>query len=366
MSTFCLTLHAGYRCRHSGECCRNWTVAAEPHVRAAVETRQIRRRGFAGALFVPAANHEENCNVARDADGSCVFFDRERGRMCVIHESAGPEALPTACRHFPRMILRDARGVFISLSHFCPTAAALLLDRDPLQVVEAVPPLELQEPMEGLNALGALPPLVRPGVLSDLEGYAAWERACLAVFARPDLGSQEALDHVADATEHVRRWRPGTCSLSEQVDAAFREARHERGADPLAHDRALRTLRSLSNADARDDLQDIDGFDVHWRRLFGRAPEQFDRAMKNFLAARVFGNWIAYQGRGLRSIVEWLRTCAAAARHQALRKALAVHSAPPVQEMVDAFRVSDLLLLHVIDTQAFARLAITLEGPDPR
>jgi Fe-S-cluster containining protein len=194
MSTFCLTLHAGYRCRHTGECCRNWTVAAEPHVRAAVETRQIRRSGFAGALFVPAANQEDRFSVARDADGSCAFFDGDRGRLCVIHESAGPEALPTACRHFPRMILRDARGIFISLSHFCPTAAAMLLDADPLDVVEAGPPLLLQEPMEGMNALGALPPLVRPGVLSDLEGYAAWERACLAVFARPDVGSQEARD----------------------------------------------------------------------------------------------------------------------------------------------------------------------------
>jgi Fe-S-cluster containining protein len=365
MPTFCLTLHAGYRCRHSGECCRNWTVAAEPHVVAAVEARQIRRRGFTGALFVPAQNHEARCSVARDADGSCVFFDRDRGRFCVIHESAGPEALPTACRHFPRMILRDTRGVFISLSHFCPTAAAMLLDPDPLEIVEAGPPLQLQEPMEGMNALGALPPLVRPGVLSDLEGYAAWERACLAVFARPDLRSQEALDHIADETERVRSWRPGTSSLSERVDAAFREARHERGADPLAHDRALQTLRSLSSVDAREDLQKIDGFDEHWRRLFGQAPEPFDRAMRNYLAARVFGNWIAYQGRGLRSIVEWLRTCAAAVRHQALRKALALQSAPAGQELVEAFRVSDLLLLHVIDTQAFARRAMALEGPEP-
>jgi Fe-S-cluster containining protein len=366
MSTFCLTVHAGYRCRHTGECCRNWTVAAEPHVRATVETRQIRRSGFAGALFVPAANQEDRFSVARDADGSCAFFDGDRGRLCVIHESAGPEALPTACRHFPRMILRDARGIFISLSHFCPTAAAMLLDADPLDVVEAGPPLLLQEPMEGMNALGALPPLVRPGVLSDLEGYAAWERACLAVFARPDVGSQEALDHVADATERVRGWRPGTCSLREQVHTAFREARHERGADPLAHDRALRTLRSLSSGDARDDLRNIDTFDEHWRRLVGPSPEQFERAMKNFLAARVFGNWIAYQGRGLRSIVEWLRACAAAVRHHTVRHALARQSAPAGRELVEAFRTSDLLLLHVIDTQAFARLAMVLEGPEPR
>jgi hypothetical protein len=154
--------------------------------------------------------------------------------------------------------------------------------------------------------------------------------------------------------------------LREQVHTAFREARHERGADPLAHDRALRTLRSLSSGDARDDLRNIDTFDEHWRRLVGPSPEQFERAMKNFLAARVFGNWIAYQGRGLRSIVEWLRTCAAAVRHHAVRHALARQSAPAGPELVEAFRTSDLLLLHVIDTQAFARLAMVLEGPEPR
>lgn len=32
MSTFALTLHAGYRCRSSGECGETWAVPAEPHV----------------------------------------------------------------------------------------------------------------------------------------------------------------------------------------------------------------------------------------------------------------------------------------------------------------------------------------------
>lgn len=333
-----------------------------------VEAREIRRRGFSGAQFVEARNTDGNTSwsVARDENGSCVFFDRDRGRLCVIHEAAGPEALPSACRHFPRMVLRDGRGTFISLSHFCPTAAAMLLEPDPLDVVEVGPPLRLEEPVEGMNAIGALPPLVRPGVLSDLDGYAAWERACIAVFARPDLRYQEALDRVADATERVRRWQPGTCSLSAQVDAAFREARQEEGVDPLAQGRAMNTLRSLSGGRARDDIEHIEAFEEHWLRLVAPALDGFDRAMRNFLAARVFGNWIAYQGRGLRSIVEWLRTCAAAVRHHTLRTAMARQSAPTERDLLDAFRMSDLLLLHVVDTQAFARQIMALEGPNPR
>jgi hypothetical protein len=88
--------------------------------------------------------------------------------------------------------------------------------------------------------------------------------------------------------------------------------------------------------------------------------------MKNFLGARVFGNWIAYQGRGLQTIVEWLRTCAALVRHHLLRSALARQSVPTSEDLLEAFRMTDLLLLHVVDTQAFARQAMVLEGPDPR
>jgi hypothetical protein len=367
MSTFCLTLHAGYRCRHTGECCRNWTVAAEPHVRQVVEARQIRRRGVSGALFVPAGTPAGRgpWRIARDEDGSCVFFDRERGRLCVIHEAAGPGALPTACRHFPRRILRDGRGTFISLSHFCPTAAAMLLEADPLDVVEAQPPLRLQEPMEGLDATGALPPLVRPGVLSDLDGYTAWERASVATFARPDLDCQQALDCVADATSRVRGWRPGTGSFGACVDAAFRAARPEGGVDPRAQARTMNTLRSLTGSTVHDDIAPVAAFEDRWLDLV--APfEPLDRPMKNFLGARVFGNWIAYQGRGLQTIVEWLRTCAALVRHHLLRSALARQSVPTSEDLLEAFRMTDLLLLHVVDTQAFARQAMVLEGPDPR
>jgi Fe-S-cluster containining protein len=336
MPTLCLSVHAGYGCRRAGACCQNWTVPAEPHVLQVVEARRVRREGVKGPLFVPSTTPGDvsRWNVARDADGSCVFFDRDAGGLCAIHRDAGAGALPSACRHFPRKILRDRRGTFISLSHFCPTAAAMLLARDPLQVVEAHPPLRLAEPVEGLDATDALPPLVRPGVLSDLEGYGAWEQACVATFARADLCYQDALDLVAAATENIRNWRPGSGALSERVHTAFRDARPEMGADADAQSRAI--------------------------------DPRFDVAMKNYLAARVFANWIAYQGRGLRSIVEWLRTCAALVRHHISRRALDTGSAPDTADFVEALRMSDLLLLHAVDTQAIAWRVAALEGPDPR
>ena len=76
--------------------------------------------------------------------------------------------------------------------------------------------------------------------------------------------------------------------------------------------------------------------------------------MKKFLAARLFANWIAYQGRGLRSIVHWIRTAAALVQQHALRLAIESNQPPTLEDFTEAVRTTDLLLLHVIDTQAFA------------
>ena len=37
--------------------------------------------------------------------------------------------------------------------------------------------------------------------------------------------------------------------------------------------------------------------------------ESHDTAVKRWLAARLFGTWIAYQGNGLATIVRYLRAC---------------------------------------------------------
>ena len=55
--------------------------------------------------------------AARD-NGHCVFF--EAGRPgCSIHD-----VKPAGCTHFPYLGLIDQRGVHVSLSHYCPTAAS--------------------------------------------------------------------------------------------------------------------------------------------------------------------------------------------------------------------------------------------------
>ena len=84
----------------------------------------------------------------RLADDACVFHvprqstpRRPRAaRHCAVHATLGHDALPASCQHFPRVCLVDARGVRVALSHFCPTAAAMLVDdARPVTIVRGPP-----------------------------------------------------------------------------------------------------------------------------------------------------------------------------------------------------------------------------------
>ncbi len=279
----------------------------------------------------------------------------------MIHRDIGERALPSACRHFPRKVLHDTRGSFISLSHFCPTAAAMLLAGGAVSIVEARFPLRLELEMEGLDARRALPPLLRPGLLCDGDGYAAWEQAGLALFARANYRYTMSLADLAAATDVIRRWKPGARSLSDCVLAAFAE----KSADASTvdcHDRAMQRVARLTAGSVGDDLTPIPYFEEQWNARVGANDiDWFDLGMKNYLAARLFGNWIAYQGQGLRSIVEWLQTCAAVVRHFVLQRLL--RSGLPLDHplFIESVRSADLLLLHVLDSGSFARDAAPLE-----
>jgi Fe-S-cluster containining protein len=329
----CLSIHARYACAHSGACCSDvWVIPAEPQVVDLIARRRVAPvRGTTGFAPAPSGGHAGASVVVAQQDGACVFFDRERGRLCAIHRDAGVEALPSSCRHFPRVYLRDDRGLHLSLSHFCPTAAAMLLDDVPLRIVEAAPPLDLGPDVEGLDAAGALPPLLRPDLLMDLDSYDAWERLCVATFARSDVTHETALDLVAGATEKIRGWKPGTGPLEAAVAAAFAAPSRDLPLF-LSDTERLRFVEPSSHA----------------AQPFAAAD---DALIRRYLASRVFGNWIAYRGRGLRSIVEWLRICLAVLRSQMARSG----------SFVEAVRETDRLMLHTVDSRKLAVLLIQVE-----
>ena len=70
----------------------------------------------------------------------------------------------------------DARGVSVSLSHYCPTAASLLFEHDgPIEIVEGPAPIAGIEVPEGLDARESLPPKASESRLMSFEQFSAWE-----------------------------------------------------------------------------------------------------------------------------------------------------------------------------------------------
>ena len=166
---FALSIHTDYRCRHSGACCSaDWDVPVELPVyrtlQEAVERGRLLPQAAARNLppFVVEPDLPEGAAamLERTAKGECVFLDGGT-KLCIVHRDLGEPALPATCRYFPRLAVRDNRGTFITLSHFCPTAASMLFRKDcPLSIVsepQAFPPGDY----EGLVVTDNDPPLAR-------------------------------------------------------------------------------------------------------------------------------------------------------------------------------------------------------------
>jgi hypothetical protein len=207
--------------------------------------------------------------LRKTPDGSCLFYDVQHDGLCAIHRDAGTSLMPSACRNFPRVAVRDPRGIFVTLSHFCPTVAGLLLSADSIAIVEAPPSLSLAGEVEGLDATGVMPPLLRPGMLMDWEGYDRWEREGIAVLSDRSNTARAALNIIASATQEIRQWSPGAETLATRVMQAFEQIRST----------------SVTDQASRED--------------------PLERPRKAFLASHLFASWAAYQ-RDLGAVVDQL------------------------------------------------------------
>jgi Fe-S-cluster containining protein len=265
MSAYCLNIHARYQCQHAGACCTaGWTIPIET-----TSAHALRRRGLLKNETHTADEDGGTIALRKTPDGACVFYDTQHDGLCAIHRDAGPLLMPSACRNFPRVAVRDPRGIFITLSHFCPTVAGLLLSADSIAIVEAPPSLSLDGGVEGLDATGVMPPLLRPGMLMDWEGYDRWEREGIAVLSERGYSARVALRIIASATREIQRWSPGEATLASRVTQTFEQTR-----SALVVDRASE-------------------------------PEPLERPRKAFLASHLFASWAAYQ-RDLGAVVAQL------------------------------------------------------------
>jgi len=354
-----LDVHAGYRCRHSGACCTaGWDIEADPQTVAAVAATpvlgKLRTQGFRQSR---TPDGERVALLARRQDGHCAFYQPSSAGSCAIHREAGHAALPLACRQFPRVTLRDDRATFVTLSHFCPTAAtALFDDRRTLAMVDAPEGFPANGEYVGLDARGALPPLLRPDALHSHDSYDTWLAFVLTTFdtaASPDA----ALWRVERAAEDLRRWTIAAGDLETFTRAVV--ARHQAAAITPAVDAGLTSSGawwSLAVNAIPPGLGRLPtpGESPRWTAACAAAWRDASRPLCRYLGTHAFANWTAYQGRGIRTEVRRLRAALEIVRFETAT-ALAADPASSPRPLEAAIRQTDLLLHHLIDPLVFAR-----------
>jgi hypothetical protein len=350
-TTFSLNAHATYACRHSGACCTaGWAIPVELPKRLLLGTDWL----------VPGR------------DGGCPQYDRS-ARRCRVHRDHGEPHLPESCRHFPRRAVTDSRGTSVNLSHFCPTAAALLFDwPGSLDIVSNPAAFPPDREYDGLEARHDWPPLLRPDALFDMESFSTWERFVVTTLDRSSDDVATALAAIAAYAERLRDWNVEQGSLVEWTgrmlaeplcsgEAARASLRYRRLAELETYGQIRAMVPAgLAPADAPDRCHEADAEWVQpaWRNL---AP-----LVLRYLAARSFGSWTAYQGRGIRTHIAELYATATVARVEAVRACVAAASSLSRRLLVEAVRSSDRLLVHLLDREQLVAWLGRIENDDDR
>ncbi len=343
-----LSLHADWQCRRSGACCSSgWPIAVE---------RDAARR--LASVFPPASlvRCRDRVVLATDAQGRCAFFEHDDGNACSIHRRLGHEALPLACRQFPRVSVESADRVSIALSHYCPSVAERLFEDRPLTIAAHSPSFPPDGEYVGLDARNALPPLLRPGVLLGWDGLAAWERGVVATLAA-DGPPRIALARIAAAAERARAWSVERGPLPECVEDSF-AARHDLRPNPPPPARSDWELAACAVPDGVPKRSACDANPEVSARL--ESPP-FDVVVRRYLASKAFGSWCALQGRGVRTSALLLRVSLGVAHVEAARACDAAGLPLDRTLLREVVRAADLLLVHLVDPQALADLLSACE-----
>jgi hypothetical protein len=354
-AVYALSIHADYKCRHSGACCAtDWDVPVElPVYRSLVEALQtgalrVAPQATAREPFVvdPTLPDDAAAIFSRTDAGACVFFERN-SRLCIVHRDLGEGSLAATCRHFPRLALRDTRGTSITLSHYCPTAASMLFREDvDLHVVErpaAFPPADY----EGLIVEREdLPPLLHPTMLMDADGYAAWERH-MVHRCRGQAGPESVLATLERDARLLRTWRPGGSTLSEAVASLPMSTVISEAPASLAGSLEMRADVIAAVPEDLTPEPDDAGLDEAYRVYVHRNWRAFGAPLNRYLAGKAFACWTAYQGRGVLSIIRGLEAALALVRVEAARECRDRETPLTADRLLEAFRSADFALNHL-------------------
>lgn len=304
MKYFWLNFHMDYACRNSGMCCTSgWPIPVERARVSAIDDAIARQviplRVEPWVVADEGAPEDVAGMLALRDNGHCVFF--EAGRPgCSIHG-----VKPAGCNHFPYLCLIDERGVHVTLSHYCPTAASLLFEHHgPIAIVEGPAPTGEDE-VEGLDARESLPPVsAGQKKLMSFEQLSAWER--------------------------------------EQIKGARIDDLH--GDDVALFSRARAAVPPPWSWPAPPEH-----LDEIWWSLVAPAWPNFAEVLAKYVAAKLFASWSLYLGDGVEAAARTARIASAVLRIETARQCGMLRRPLDRELMIEAIRQSDLLLVHYAD-----------------
>jgi Fe-S-cluster containining protein len=364
-AVYALSIHATYRCQRSGVCCSSdWDIPVELPLYRSLDAALVTGRlsptaessdGDSPFITEPDLPDGAAAMVARTPSGHCVFYHRGSG-LCAIQRDLDEAHLPSACQHFPRIAVRDLRGTFISLTHYCPTAAAMLFGPDgPIEIVES-PPAFPSADYEGLRVdKEAWPPLLHPHMLMDLDGYSAWERHMVARCNQSGLSPEQVICTLRRDARVLRTYTPETGLLTIAVASLPANVVNESAQVTLDPSLVLHAeVLSAVPEDVRPEPDDKGLREAFERRV---APEwaAWHTPLRRYLAAKAFANWTAYQGRGVLTIVRGLEAALAFVRVEATRECRNAGRILDADLLKQAFRATDFVLNHIAVSETLAQ-----------
>ncbi len=313
MRTYWLSTHLGYACRHSGACCSSrWPIPIERDraagVQRAIDEGRVLPMVTPWLKPDPAAPEEVAGILAHRPGGACLFHGPVG---CAIHSSR-----PRSCEHFPFVCVIDARGVHVTLSHYCPTAAEMLFRPGAPEVVHGPPIFDDGRVPEGLDAREGLPPTrmeaTGPPRLMDWDEVTRWEQQ--AVHAVATEGR-------APAAIHLLRFA------------------HARAAVPPG----------LSWADAPPDVEQA------WAGHVAPQWPRWTSVVGRYLASKVHASWALHLASGPADVMRGVDVARAVLQVEATRQCTRAGRALDKPLLKEAIRESDLLLVHYADHDLLVR-----------
>jgi hypothetical protein len=373
-----LSVHRGYACRHAGACCTSgWTIPVEAPIFARLQEalaagRLQSRAPVEDALQpFPAPASGYAGLLGHDAEGRCLFFDVDMdpgrgvwpdGGGCSIHGRLGHSTLPVACQQFPRVAVLRPGTTAVSLSHYCPTAAALLFDPPVPLRLEAGAPIAQGNAYEGLDVRAALPPLLRSNALFSWAGFDRWERFVVRTLTTAGEDAAAALAVIAEVAERVRAWTTSDGDFDVWAAAILEAAPPHPATRPFDPARVLESFQLVSASVAPAlRVPAPQPSEVSVLPEIQRALHPFDAVVRRYLAARAWASWVAHESGGVRGYVRWLRLVHDVLRLEAARAAGTAACADRAW-LSRAIQRADLLLVHLVTPARLAKCLAAADG----